>query len=107
MPRIRYTDEVRQQALSLVLDSHLPIAQVARDTGCSINTVHLWLKQHRRQQDGRPAGQQDEKATFVPVNIIDAGQHPVEILMPNGITIKLTDASPRYVAELLTVLASC
>ncbi len=43
MPRIRYTDEVRQQALSLVLDSHLPVAQAARDTGCSINTVHLWF----------------------------------------------------------------
>lgn len=107
MPRIRYSEEVRQRAVSLVLESRSPVAQVARDTGCSINTVHLWLKQHRRQQDGRPEDRHKEKATFVPVNIIDGKSHPVEILMPSGVTIKLTDASPRYVAELLNVLASC
>ena len=101
MPRIRYTEEVRQRALTLALESSLPATQVAREVGCSVNTVHLWIKQHRQ-----PIDQQHKKATFVPVNIIDAGNHPIEIVTPNGITIRLTDASPQYVAELLNVLAS-
>jgi transposase-like protein len=105
MPRIRYTAEVRQQALSLVLDAQTPIVQVAHDIGCSINTLHNWIKQHRQQDD--PSVKQQEKAMFVPVNIIDARQHPVEIVMPNGISIRVTDISPRYLAELLNVLASC
>lgn len=105
MSRIRYTAEARQQALALVLESRQPVAQVARKIGCSVNTIHLWLKQHR-QQDGQPTMQQ-EKATFVPVNIIDNKNHPIEIVMPNGVTIKLTDASPQYIGELLNVLASC
>ena len=106
MPRIRYTEEVRQRALALALESSLPATQVAREVGCSVNTVHLWIKQHR-QQDGQPTDSQHKKATFVPVNIIDAGNHPIEIVTPNGITIRLTDASPQYIAELLNVLASC
>ncbi len=54
-----------------------------------------------------PADQRNEQATFVMLNIVDTQSHPTEIVTPNGITIKLTDASPQYVAELPTVLASC
>jgi len=105
MPRIRYTEEVRQQAIALALDSNTSIAQVARDVGCSINTLHLWIKQHRLQDTPPPVSQ--DKATFVPVNIIDDRNHHVEIVTANGITIRLTDASPRYIAELLNAIASC
>ena len=105
MPRIRYTEEVRQQAIALALDSNTSIDQVAREVGCSINTLRLWIKQHH-QQDVSPASAQG-KATFVPVNIIDDRNHHMEIVTPNGITIRLAAVTPQYIAELLNAIASC
>ena len=105
MPRIRYTKEVRQHAVALALDSNTSVAQVARDVGCSVNSLHLWIKQ-LRQQDA-PSTIPQDKATFVPVNIIDDRRHPVEIVTPHGVIIRLTDASPQYIAELLNAFASC
>jgi transposase-like protein len=102
MPRIRYSAEVRAEAVARVLDSHTPVTQVARDVGCTINTIHDWLKKHRRQNSS-PNG----PATFVPIKVIDSQHHPVEVVLTNGITIRLTDASPRSLAELLHALSSC
>jgi len=57
-----------------------------------------------------------DKTTFVPVNIIDDRNHRVEmdgrsprveIVASNGMVIRLADASPRYIAELLNAIASC
>jgi transposase-like protein len=95
MSRIRYSAEVRAEAVARVLDSHTPVAQVTRDIGCTINAVHDWLKKHRRQ-NSLPSDQ----ATFVPIKVIDSQHHPVEVVLSNGITIRLTDASPRYIADL-------
>jgi len=100
-----YSEEVRQQAIARALAPDTTIAQVARELDCSTQTIHRWLNQHR-QQDAQPIVSQD-KATFVPVNIIDDRHHHVEIVIPNGITVRLTDASPQYIAELLNAFASC
>ncbi len=78
---------------------------MARDIGCSVNTTHLWLLLHR-WQDGQ-ATMQQEQAIFVPVNIIDGKQYPIEIVMPSGVTIKLADGSLRYIVDLLRILTSC
>jgi transposase-like protein len=103
MPRNSYSAEVRQHAVALVIDSHLPVAQVARKLGCSINALHNWVKKHR-QKNNSPLN----SATLVPVNVIDNQQHSAEIVLPSGITIRLTDASPRSIAELVHALApSC
>jgi transposase-like protein len=102
MSRIRYSAEVRAEAVSRVLDSHTPVAQVARDIGCTINAVHNWLKKHRRQNNPP-----SDLATFVPIKVIDPLQHSVEVVLTNGITIRLTDASARYIADLLHALSSC
>jgi len=145
MPGLPYTEKVRQEAIARVLDSHTPVSQVAREVGCSIDTMHRWVREHRQQgaASGRKQGavsyrqqgavprrkqapslrrRQDapsiivnktppatppSQATFVPVNIIDARSHTVEIVTPHGVTLRLTDASPQYIAELLTALASC
>ena len=101
MPRTYFSPEIKQQALALVLDDQLTIAGAAQQVGCSVNALHHWLKKHRQQQAAA------ESPTFVPVNIIDAPHSPVEIVVPNGITIRLTDASPRYIAELLHALVPC
>ena len=105
MPSIRYTEEVRQQAVALALDPHTTLAQAARKVGCSLDTINRWVRQHR-QQDAAPPTSSD-KATFVPVNIIDDRSHHVELVTPNGITIRLTDASPRFIADLLNAITSC
>jgi len=101
MSRIRYSREVRQHALSLVLESHLPVTHAAREAGCSVNSLHYWLKQHR-QQDALPT----DPAVFVPVNVIDPQNYSAEIILPNGIAIRLTDASPCSIAELVHAIAS-
>jgi hypothetical protein len=99
MSRVRYSAEVRAEAVSRVLDSHTPVAQVARDIGCTINAVHDWLKKHRRQNSSP-----NDSATFVPIKVIDPQHHPIEVVLTNGITIRLTDTSPRYIADLLGIL---
>jgi len=108
MPAIRYTAEVRQQAIARALDPHTTIVQVAGEFGCSLDTINRWLREHRQQNTPR-IGSKD-KTAFIPVNIIDENNvqsHPVEIVTPHGITMRLTEATPRYIAELLKVLASC
>ena len=35
MPRIRYSEEVKQRVITLVLESNTPVTQVTRDIGCS------------------------------------------------------------------------
>jgi hypothetical protein len=45
-------------------------------------------------------------ATFVPVKIIDCPPPSAEITLPSGITIRLTDTTPRSLAELVHALAA-
>ena len=109
MPRIRYSEAVRRRAVRLVLESQTPVTQVAEKIGCSANTVHLWLKQHKvdSQGDHRKASSQEETATFIPVNLIDQKSSSVEIVTPNGFTLKFAESHPQFIAELLGVLGSC
>ena len=143
MPRIRYSDAVRAQAVRLVLESQKPLTQVAGQFGCSVSALQNWLKTHRqrvkdhplkpkssspgvkksrqadsqfRRSNSKPgvkkfqhlvADKSSSPATFIPVHLIDQKSSTVEIVTPNGFTLKLTDASPQYIAELLGVLGSC
>jgi transposase-like protein len=101
MSRVRYSAEVRQHALSLVLDSLLPVTRAAQQAGCSVNSLHYWLKKKRQQ-----SSPSQTEATFVPIKIVGSPASPIEIVMPTGITIRLTDASPQYIAELLHALTT-
>ena len=143
MPGIRYTEDIRQEAVARALDPHTTVAEVARDIGCSTDTMHRWLREHRQQgtasgrQQGTarptvnkmlpsqgskavppaiarkssykntPSAVPQSRASFIPINIIDAQGHSVEIVTPHGVIIRLTDTSPRYIAELLNALATC
>jgi transposase-like protein len=102
MSRVRYSAEIRQHALSLVLDSHLPVTHAALNAGCSVNSLHYWLKKHR-QQNTPPT----HAPTFVPVNVIDPQNPSAEMVLPNGITLRLTDTTPRSLAELIHALILC
>jgi|AntDeeMinimDraft_5_1070356.scaffolds.fasta_scaffold39188_1 transposase len=45
--KTKYTDEFRADAVRLVIDEELPVAQVARDLGMPQNTLHSWVKKAR------------------------------------------------------------
>jgi transposase-like protein len=106
MSHVRYCAEVRQHALSLVLDSHLPVTRAAQQAGCSVNSLHYWLKKKRKQAS--PSAPSQTETSFIPIQIVDSPTQPVEIVTATGITIRLTEASPQYLAELLLALTpSC
>lgn len=42
----RYTDEFKRDAIRLVEEENLPVAQVARDLGVNPASLHAWLKKH-------------------------------------------------------------
>ena len=109
MPRIRYSEAVRQRAVRLVRESHMPITHVAKKIGCSVNTIHLWLKDHKpnSKSDHCETISQEEVATFIPVKLIDQKSPSVEIVTPNGFTLKFSETHQRFITELLSELASC
>lgn len=106
MPRIHYSDEVKQQAVSLVVDDLLSVAEAARQTGCSAFTLTSWIKKHRQSLD--PSSEPPAKPpAFISVKLVDSPSAPVEIVAPNGYILRLSDASTQYIIELLIALASC
>ena len=103
MGRRYYSPTVRQRAIALVLDEHIPVAQAAREIGCSTITINNWIEKYR--PNDRPP---TEQASFVPIKIVASSNVSAEIALPNGITIRLSDATPQYLVELLQALApSC
>jgi len=99
MPRTYFSIEVKQQAIALVLDDHLTIAAAAQQVGCSVNALHNWLKKHRQEQcPGTPP-------TFVPITLVDSAPTSIEIVTPNGFTIRLP--SPIALGELFAAITSC
>jgi len=100
-----YTEKVRQQAIARALAPNTTIAQVAHEVGCSIHTMHRWLREHRQSKTTTTVTQ--DQAAFIPVNIVDFQNHHVEIVIPGGIIVRLTNPSPQYIAELLNAFTSC
>lgn len=54
--KTKYTDEFRADAVRLVLDEALPVAQVARDSDMPTNTLHSWVKRARASEAGSTEG---------------------------------------------------
>jgi transposase len=49
-PYRRYTPEFKRDAIRLVEQEGLPVAQVARDLGVNANTIHAWLRKNREER---------------------------------------------------------
>jgi transposase len=45
----QYTDEFREEAVGLVLESKSRIAEIARDLGVSVWTLRGWVKKYRER----------------------------------------------------------
>ena len=65
-PRKTYTAEFKLQAVRMVTDQHLAVAEVARRLGVTEGRLHDWLKAFRTQGPdafpghGRPSPQDEE-----------------------------------------------
>jgi transposase-like protein len=103
MPRTHFSAAVKRHAIDLVLLSKHSVTEVAQQVGCSIHAIHSWLRKHRQEQESTTAS----PPTFVPVTLADPSSSGIEIILPNGITLRLSDASPKYLAELLHAIAQC
>jgi transposase len=59
----RFTDEYKQHAVRLVLDSGDPVAEIARSIGVHEMTLGKWVKKAREdgEESGRPLDE-DERA---------------------------------------------
>ncbi len=53
--RRRFTSEFKQEAVQLVLEGDVSIAEVARDLDVCESSLHRWLKQHEIDQDPKQA----------------------------------------------------
>ena len=103
MGRRYYSPTTRQRAIALVLDEQLPVAEAAREIGCSPITINNWIEKYRPSDCLPP-----KQASFVPIQIVDFPSQSIEIVTPAGFVIRLSEASPQYLAELLQALApSC
>ena len=49
-----YTPEFKEQAAKKVVESSLPIAQVARELGVNDTTLGFWVKAYRKKIAGHP-----------------------------------------------------
>lgn len=50
--RRRFSPEFREEAVRLVIDSHRPIAEVARELGIHDGTLGNWVASYRREHAG-------------------------------------------------------
>ncbi len=63
MSKRKFTNEFKQEAVKLALESGLPIAQVARDLGVRDSSIHAWIKKSREGMldPSSPQSQENEE----------------------------------------------
>lgn len=98
MPRIRYSQETKQQAVRLVLEEHVTLADAAKQIGCNPITVQKWVRQSQIIATS-------SCNRFIPIQIVE--NNSVDLVLPNGITLKISNVSPEFLAVLFKNLASC
>jgi len=55
-----YTAEFRESAVKLANESDKPIAQVAKDLGINVNTLHTWITKYSRPKESDKTVRTDE-----------------------------------------------
>lgn len=93
MKQVRYSPEVRQRSVRMVLESHVEgqslwsvIESVAAKIGCAPQTLHEWLKQHQRD-----AGQREGPTTADKKRLTELERENRELRKANEI-LKLASA---------------
>ena len=62
--RKKYTDEFKQRAVDLVIDSGRPITQVSADIGVKEGTLGNWVRKYRHDHPEEFAGDQPESVAY-------------------------------------------
>jgi len=106
---LRYDESFKRRAAEQVLLHHRPIAQVARQMGCSAQAVRNWVDQHRKSpttlsliQSPLPSSGQSSlcRTAFLPLQVEGTemssfGEARIEIITKNGLTLRFSgDTSP-------------
>ena len=100
--------DLRRRAADLVLHYGKTLAQAARILGCGIPTVQQFVQEHldRHPPVPAPSAPAEVEPSFVPVLLDDESASapstiPLDILTPNGLTLRLQLSSLHEVATLL------
>jgi transposase-like protein len=101
MPRLYFSVEVKRHAVDLVLCDRLTVSAVAQQVGCSINALHSWIKKYRQEQNPETSS----PPTFVPITLVDSKPNSIEIVTPNGFTVRLNTSVS--LGDLLAAITSC
>jgi transposase-like protein len=102
MLRIRYSSEIRETTVRRILDGQVSRTDAAREIGCSLNTIHVWLNKHQNPNvSEQQALSQTEEASFLPIPVSDANIMTLEIVMSSGIPLRLNGVTADFFAELV------
>ncbi|MWJ29519.1 transposase [Halomonas sp. ZH2S] len=55
-----YTDEFREGAVKLAIESDQSVAQTARELGINVNTLHTWINKYQEQLPSGSAKQEGQ-----------------------------------------------
>jgi len=100
----RYDAAFKRRAAEQVLIRNRPIAQVARQMGCSVQAVRNWIDQHQKalvspsiiQSPASPSSQSSlARTTFLPLQVEGSempsfGEVRIEIVTKSGLTLRFT-----------------
>ena len=79
-------------------------AEAAQAIGCSVGAVRNWMKCSKRRSKTNRTPQ------FIPVTISDTDCHEaanIEIVTPNGYTLRVGEINSEKLTELIGVVRSC
>jgi transposase-like protein len=87
----RYSPAVQRNAVEQVVRHHTPVAHVARQLGCSDQSVQRWLKVHRKSLPPP-----NTSTNFLPIRV--DGQPPlasnIEVVTKSGLTLRFPVDTP-------------
>jgi transposase-like protein len=96
-----WTEDDAREALERWRQSGETIAAYARARGVSAPRLYWW---RRRLSVAAPAAEPRPEIRFAPATIVvEAGR--VELRLPNGIVVEVTNATPSWTAALIAGLA--
>lgn len=104
----RFTKEEREKAVRMV-ESGKTISEAAKEIGGSANTVRRWIIPGIQQTDTQISKDGKYEAGFIPVTLSDikAEMSKMEIVTPNGYTIRIEANGIEAISEILGVIREC
>ena len=66
--RRRFSDELKADAVSLVIDQGYAVSEAARRLGIERSVLDRWCRKHRQQVAGSPGRQEDDRDAEIKSN---------------------------------------